>query len=683
MQTNWRYKTQTQNAIMDKILKSIYLRLDPTNKSLTKAAISQLLVKIVYASKNPLPEQQIIVNYKAIIGNKMLDENEIKNCLSLLIEENFITQNKGVYHISTSKRKKIDASCEESENRRNEIIKTYFRPFFSKEETVKDWLEDSTVSFFKSYSNEWITDLCYKKKQAAIYSSKDNILESINKRTLNNKEIDKKDQDDLCKKFIRFITTKDNNVDAYLWEYGTSAFSAQLIKNSIGADDISIETFRDCKCVLDTNILMHIGLESSEYYPSFKSLEDVFQTLNIEVGVLNITKEEYKNTVGNKRDEILRMVEKYSLDVLRETDDQYTKTAVARGCCEYSDFERFFSQLLEIPEHVEEKVKIKLFDHDLNLESMIEKAQKDEQKRSELNTIFNKITGRDKLLNALIHDVGLIAGVDYLREQGRYFILSQEVSVNNYAKQKPSVQDLPLSIKLETIINVLAVNNGGVDIDTTDYIPLFASMVRNGLTPNRETFKVADLSLMLEKNEQIAQLPIKETIRIAKDVHRKRLLGESEEKIALEMTREIQGVKMQIVDDIEETKSKLSLERQEKDRYKESANRSTNALRDTINKDVKKEFSKKIRNQKLLFYLGFPLLFILITLLGLYLYGCNLDGHNNFLSYIIAIGVNMLTDILVVTLRGLPKIRQLKKEEERWIKNETERRLNDKLKIII
>lgn len=658
---------------MDKTLKSIYLRLDPTNKSLTKAAISQLLIKIIYSSENPLTAIQIIDDYKAIINIKNLDENEVKNCLSSLVEERSIIQHRGRYHISASRRKNIFSSYQESEKRKIYIIDTYFKPFFSDEKVVKEWLEDITVSFFQLYSNEWIADLCYKR-MSAVFGSKDSILDSINRRTLNNNQIDKREQNELCEKFVRFITTKDSVIDSYLWEYGTSSFSAQLISNSVGTDDISIDTFRDCKCVLDTNILMHIGLESSEYYPSFKSLEEVFQALNIEVGILHITKEEYTNTVGKKREEILRMVDNYSIDVIKEAADQYTQTAIARKCSNYSDFERFFSQLLETPQYIEEKVRIELFDDDLKLEEAIRKSQKDEQKHSELNAIFHQITGRDKRQNALIHDVGLIAGVNYLREQGKYFILSQEVSVNNYAKQKPSVQDLPISIKLETIINVLAVNNGGVNIDATDYIPLFASMVRRGLIPNRDAFKVADLSLMLEKNEQIAQLPSEETIRIAKDVHRKRLLGENEDKIALEMTREIQGVKMQLVDDLEETKTKLTLEQEEKSRYKRSVDKTTSALKKTIRDEVEKDYNKKIRNKKILNYLVFPTILLLCSFFLLKIINVN-KTINDLLSYIIAFVINLLIDILYVTLKGIPKIRSLKKNRVNWVNEEVNKRL--------
>jgi len=663
---------------MDKILKSIYLRLDSTTQSLTKNAISQLLIKIIYANINSISEKEIISAYKNVIGKNKIDEEKVKDCLKQLVDEKSIIRQRGVYHISTNKREKINLSYRESETRKNQIIETFFKPFFSEKDAVAEWFLDSIVSFFRAYSNEWIADLCYKKV-FAISSSKENILNVIRNKTLTNKQIDKRDQEELSKKFVNFIATRDPSVDACLWEYGTSSFSAQLITNSIGADEISIGTFNDCKCILDTNILMHIGLESSEYYPAFKSLEEVFQILNVEVGILNITKEEYKNTVGKKRDEILRMVEKYSLEVIKEVDDQYTKTAIARKCYNISDFNRFFGQLLEVPQYIEEKVEIKLFDHDSQLENVIAKSQADEQKQNELNTIFKQITGHDKRQNALIHDVGLIAGVNYLREKEKYFILSQEVSINNYAKQKPSVQDLPISIKLETIINVLAVNNGGVNIDATDYIPLFASIIRNGLTPNKETFKVADLSLMLEKNEQIAQLPSEETIRIAKNVHRKRLLGESEEKIALEITREIQGVKLQIVDDLEETKSKLALEKEEKGRYKESANKSTNALKDKIKRELNKEYGKKIRNKRILFYGVLPVIFSVVSIIGFCLYNMNTNEKAAFWNYVVAVFVNIATNLLIVNLACWPKINELKRNRDNWVEDETESRLRKTL----
>lgn len=95
------------------------------------------------------------------------------------------------------------------------------------------------------------------------------------------------------------ILRREPDITYFLWEYGTAAFSAKLIKNSYTTDDLTLETFKDCHCILDTNILMHIGLESSEYYTSFKVLENVFKELGINAGILYITQREYITTVQN------------------------------------------------------------------------------------------------------------------------------------------------------------------------------------------------------------------------------------------------------------------------------------------------------------------------------------------------------------------------------------------------
>lgn len=655
---------------MDKILKTMYLRLDSTTNSLTKNAISQLLIKILYASKNPLNENQIISEYKNILKKKKINENQIKDNLKLLIGDNSIRYNKGYYYLSTNKREKIDKSYNESEERKLQIIDNYFKPFHSNAEIVSDWLSDATMTFFTLYSNEWISDLCYKK-MSALTNSKDNILKNIKEQTLINTNLDKRDREDLSKKFVEFLTNKDITIDQYLWEYGISSFSAQLISNAYGADEFSIETFKNCKCVFDTNILMNIGLESSDYYLAFKSLEELFLFLNIEVGILHITKEEYKKTVGLKRDEILRLAEKYPISVLRESDDQYTRTAIARQCKNIDDFTRFFSRLINTPDYVEQKVKINLFDSDSSLNDIIDKSQKDEQKLNELNSIFNRITGHDKKPSALKHDVGLIAGVNYLRTKGKYFILSQEISVNTYAKEKPSDNDLPISIRLETLLNVLAIDNGGIDIDANNYATLFAAIIRKGLIPNKDIFKVTDLSLMLEKNEQIAYLPEQETIRIAKKVHRERLLGMDDEKIGLELSREIQGVKIKVVDELTETKVELSSEKAEKNRYKTQANASIDALR----KRIESDYNKKIKKNQCVFYVLLPFVIVILGIVGFYLYK-NIIETTSFWDYILSISIEIIINILFLCFASIPKIKKMKYGKDEYINKEINKELN-------
>jgi hypothetical protein len=63
----------------------------------------------------------------------------------------------------------------------------------------------------------------------------------------------------------------------------------------------------------------------------------------------------------------------------------------------------------------------------------------------------------------------------------------------------------------------------------------------------------------------------------------------------------------------------------------------------------------------------------------LYLFNSAIEGNSNFWTYVIAVGVNILTNILIISLSGLPKIRQLKRNKDQWVNDETEKRLRDEL----
>ncbi|OFQ08904.1 hypothetical protein HMPREF2955_00270 [Prevotella sp. HMSC073D09] len=309
------------------------------------------------------------------------------------------------------------------------------------------------MCFFGTFSDDWISDLCYKA--GTIARRENSILDVIQKRTANNNELNKQDKETLPKKFLQMILMREPDVTNFLWEYGTSAFSAKLIKNSYTTDDLTLETFKDSYCILDTNILMHIGLESSEYYTSFKVLENIFKELGINVGILHITQNEYLAAVRSKKEQVMNLVAKYEQEVLEASNDQYLKTAIKRHCQTEEDYKRFFSCIEHVPKYIYKNSQIFLYDDDQALEDKIAKAQSDETKLSELNSIYKSVTGRDKKEYALLHDVGLINGAHYLREKGKYFILSQEVSVNTYAKKKPFVNELPIAMRIQTLLRVI------------------------------------------------------------------------------------------------------------------------------------------------------------------------------------------------------------------------------------
>lgn len=658
---------------MDKILQSLHIKLDSTMQTLTQRAIGQLLVKIIFHSSSPISEIELLQKYKAEVKDCYNEESAKEILLSLVNDDNIKFDN-GKYRLSTNKKRNIEKSIQISNDRLDYIIDTYFTELYSSKEIVKDCFVESITRFFESYSSEWIADINYSAQY--VLNSKDNIVKTIGLRISANKKIDSRDKDSILDKFINFITTRnDVDVDGFLWEYGTSAFAAKLIKVSNTADQFSLDKFSNSKCILDTNILMNIGLEASKYSSAINSIEKAFLKLGIRVGILNITKDEYEHTIINKRNTVLRLVSKgYPNEVLKETDDQYILTALDRKCDKLEDFERFFDQIGSVPKLFDTDLAIEIFDHDDELEQTIKTNQGDSSKLESLNGIYHKVTQRDKNPNSLRHDVGMIAGAEFLRSKEKTFILSQEVSVNNYSKVLPLEDGLPLSIKLETLINVLSINTDGVS-DDNSYIGLFASMIRSGLTVHKELFKPEDLCYMLEKDELVTQLPADTTIGIANKVHSMRVKGDSDKEIHLALTREITGGKLKIMGDLDKAKNDFSNERRKKEQFQVELGKSNRALLDLITKESNDEYRKEIKQLYFkILYMSIPLL--VATSILYYILDSNLETVNVFWNIIICLAVNMVSNLLWYLFITAPKIKQLKKNRDNIISSKvTNKRL--------
>lgn len=643
---------------MDKIVKTLHLRLDSTSKSLTKNAVSQLIVKILFQSSNPLTIGQIGTEVARILQTSILD-TRISESLEKLLEKEEIKFVDKRYALTKSNRRTLEKRYDESKERLERIIDNHFTPFNSDKEMVIEWFSDATVEFFKAYSVEWISDLCYTKTER-LKTKKEDILNHIKRRTKNNQNLNPDDHDDLIAKFIDAIIYKtDSDLNAHLWLYGTSAFAANLLQSSVGADPMSINAFRDSKCVLDTNVLMNIGLEASEYHEAIKKLEIVFEKLNITTGYLQITELEYTATIANKKKEILRAASKFSYDVIKATDDHFLQSAIKRQCHLYEDYETFCSHISAPPKTLNETKEIHLFNNDETLDVEIEQAQNDNDKKTVINDIYKKVTGNDKREAPLMHDVGIIAGVEYLRKNEKAFILSQEISINRYSHSKPMKDDLPIAIKLETLISMLAIDNGGTDVNPLDFSTLFANMIRFDLHPEKNTFQIADLSKLLDTELQIEQLPSSEVIRIAQNLHNNRLKGLPEEEISLALNREFQDVKLKFVKDLDIVYENLSHEKREHEIKSTKLSRTEKALKDRIRTEEIENYEKTILRNRIIWFVIIPLLVTILTCVGIYY--LRTTTESSFINYLIGIVINVI--FWVVSSIAFTKPRLFRKHE--------------------
>lgn len=574
---------------MDEIIKSLYLRLDANTSTLTRSAIGQILVKIIYSLDGLVSKEDIFKAYAQINGIGKTNEQQLEEILEELVDKD-IKKRSGKYYLSSSKKAKIAKSVDIAENRKEEILENYFSKVFSDRALIAEWLQDVTIKFFESFSDEWISDLLTGHKN--VYKSESSIRDMVDRRTLNNKKIDNRDKKELPRLFFEFVNDNKGIVNDYLWDYGTSAFAAKLIRNQNGVDSLTIDSFKNSTCILDTNVLLFIAL-NSRFKDGIIALEKVFSNLNVKVGYLYITQKEYQDKVYNQKSMTMRNLEKFGYDIASIPNDAFTTNAKELQCKTSEDFERFFEEKHKMPKVVHESLPICLLDNDSELANVIEKAQHNQSKIDVLNGIFYNCTGHDKRSNALMHDIGLLEGVEYLRKNGKYFVVSEEVCVNLYSKNRPLSDNLPLSIRIDTLINVLAANNDGDTFNATDYVPLFANIVRSGLIPNKDTFKQEELYSLYDMDEQVAQLPKEEVEKIVKDMHEMILKGTGEKELQRELKSKITKGKIKVVSDLDSTKQALSLSEKNLKRQEEQNHNLADALRRNIKKSESEKYDKE------------------------------------------------------------------------------------------
>lgn len=661
---------------MDEIIKSLYLRLDANTSTLARSAIGQILVKIIYSFGRQVSKEDIFKTYAQLNNISKADESQLSEILEELVDKD-IRKRDGKYYLSTNKKDRIKKVLEQAENRKNEIIDIYFSNTFSDRIIIEDWLQDVTIKFFECYSDEWISDLLTGHK--AVSRSETSIKDLIAKRTFNNKQLDSRDRQSLPKLFFNFIDDNKGVVNDYLWDYGTSAFAAKLIRNQKGVNSLTIKSFKNSTCILDTNILLFISLES-RFKDGIIALEKVFHSLNVEVAYLYITQKEYQNKVYSQKNIMMHNLDKFGYDITSIPNDDFTNSAKELHCKTTEDFERFFEEKAKIPSKVHDIVPIKILDNDKTLVEIIEKAQNDNNKIDELNRLFCDITGRDKKQNALLHDVGLLKGVEYLRKTGKYFVVSEEVCVNLYSKKQPLSDNLPLAIRIDTLINVLAANNDGETFNASDYVPLFANIVRTGLTPDKDTFRQEELYNMYEMDEQVAQLPSDKVKEIVMEMHELILKGNDEKILSRELKSKITKGKIKVVSDLDETRHALNFSERERERQEKEKNQAINVLKETLTQSIGKEYDNETNKLIRKYRIYYPVIFFIISFMSFILFAINTNTVGTFLSFSIGLLVNIVFNWYCKVKLLKEKISERKRRRESQVTQKVEEEFNAKIR---
>lgn len=655
---------------MDKLISTIYIKQDIANQSLLVNAISQAIVKILYSADECFDFRAIKANLQKLVGSQ-IDDRRIDEALNELVNNSYVRKSNEAYKIRDSYRRRLKSLYDERSQRLNSVLTDYFSGSDLDKEILLSWFEDMNTKFFSAYSRNWIEDVIGRSDKNKKYVTFLKVLDdkSIYKKYKINKDL----RIWLNDQYLKFLRSNSQEDQLLMWDYANTMFSCQLIAANIYADQSILDIFENSTMVLDTNILMYLDLEKDVYSDAYESLESIFEKLKISPVYFHITKEEYCKAIRNKIDEITRILKKYDIEVLLESTDTFIQTAIGRKCTQEEHFDTFFEEIRNIPDRFNNSLEIREIDN-RELSDAIEKGQQDTQLKESLNEIYTRHHSYEKSKQVLKHDAGLIAGAKYLRStEAKTWILTRDGSIHTYSIENVKAAAHPIAVNLKTLINLFSVSDGGIDLNPTDFMPLFSNFIKNDVIPEKNTFQIEDLTRMYEIQDQITQLSKDDIVELAKEVSRDRITGVSDSKIALKVQRRIQTHKIEIKDELSATQRSYSSEKEKVIKLTDEMQKREESFKKRRKHDLLSDFKKENRKSRI------TAIFIqILTLLALsagivFLPERDIEESNIIRDIIIAALVNGIAN--VISYKSIYKLIFNKKEEE--FKSQLDRQVDE------
>lgn len=617
---------------MKREIHTLYIKHDSQFKTLSKIALSQLILKIVYLKGDGTLFRQIEAELASVLSSPV-SKKDIEDAIRVLIKARKINTKANRHFIHNDYKDELTNEIDSNKNLLSKILDKYFSKAESQKQDIENWFNDSVIYFFEKYSFEWFQQVAYKGKNGS--NVVPNIHEIIDITLLNNKAILEADKEWLKNQFIKFIESEDADDNLLFWYYGISMFSSRLITARNYADGITIDMFKDSKFILDTNILMILDLEEHELSNSLESLETIFEQLNITTIYLHPTRDEYLRAMDWRRTETIKVFDNFKLNVLKSSDCPFIQTALRRGCSNGEDVKRMFESLMDLPSLFSDSLPITNYNY-AELSDAIESGQANEDLKSKINETYKKRTGRDKRENPIIHDAGIISGAQFIRNDEKCWIITSDSTMKRFAIEHCIRDENEIAVGLDVVIGLMAVNSGGVNMDASNFAPLFKNLIKYSLVPESDAFEVKDLAFILRTNIKVNELPNDKVIEVAKEVKRLRVAGEEEENVALYLRRFMEGDNVEMVKEVEAALNKESIAKSRRDEAERERDIAYNEIRDRRRGELRDEYDIKLRNNRLKM-LAIPILvggivFLTIkygledkSLLIQYLIGCSVE----------------------------------------------------------
>lgn len=660
---------------MDEQLYMTYLRFDKSTKYLSEDFLCQAILNIIYDLGNP-KIKEILGKIKVIIGETFNNKKIVKILKKLQKEKKISTStNRGVV-LNQKINLMIKERREQHKNRFNEVICKYFTQTETDVNLIKNWFNDVTIKFFNKYWSKWLEQSYNHKYDSTLYDEQlPKILEeSFNDNDNDSYKIFADDKDWLKEQYLNFMKSNDSDANELLLDYGTSMFASTILSANSYADPLTIDLLKDSIFILDNNVTMYLKLDNYKLADSLKKIENIFLKLNIKLAYFYISLEEYNNAISYMKEQLVENLKDMPMEVLHRINDPFINESFFLGCSNKEDFERFFNDLLIFPEYFKEIIPIEDI-RDNDLETAIKKGQQDKKLIDELNAIYKIKKKENKSLKKLIHDAGLISGSVFLANSDKYWLLTNDNVINDYMRNHCLRNRPPISFNIETLINVLAINDGGIGDNTINCATLFANIIKNKLFPEKKTLQVEDLVRVNNIKAQISELPPASILKITNEFIKDRLEGKSEDLIKVQIDRNFQSEVKKIMDQLEDSKEYTLKQIAKREKIEKINSNLLRKKKKELKDKYDKEYEDKYSWEKLTFFVFYPFLTICLSFFITFL--ILTDISNNLGAFLISFLANIAFWLFSNIFKFKPDILEKYNENIRQIDKKVEAELNE------
>jgi hypothetical protein len=646
-----------------------YIRQDLANKSLLINALAQIIIKILYQKE--LNKDEILKETITILNYRIKPER-IASVLDILTKNGTIINSRNYFSLVQKTKQSIDDLTNIRNRRFEKALETYFKNSGLSKDVLSNWFDDMNITFFNNYNTEWIEDFIGRSKEKRTYIENFYSLDTSN--ILQKHHIPNCNKEWLFGQYIQFLKSNDSENGALMLDYANSLFASKLVSANIFADSSIKEMFSGTKVIFDTNVLLYLNLENDKYADAYKALEEVFILLDIKPIYFHITKNEYNRAVEHKIRQMQKVIDDYDEEVLMQSDDVFLQTLFYRNCKNEEEYNIYYDEIRNIPKFIFSDLEITEYDNREIIEYIDSEVSKNIYQQK-MNEIFQRRHAFSKKKTSLDHDAGLISGLGFLKNESEAWILTRDGTVHNYSLEHTKQGERPIAVNLGTIINLLCINEGSIDIDSSDFAPIFSQFVKNKVAPLLDCFQLEDLTRMSEIESSVSQLPKENLVNLANEINRDRMKGEADEKIALKIQRNIQAYKIEIKDELASTKIDLSASKEREKKLLEKQEQHEVKYKEQTKNDL---ISKKMPKLLRCFIVGcvFQML-LLIILFFILMYFIILNKQSILSSIICSVVVNILTGFVSYKRLWIPNYLRQKENKLKEIDIEVEKKWNE------